>query len=1669
MTSRLWGETQAYIWELSEINTTGSGGSPFSHGGVSALTNIVPDSVEWTRILSAVGRGRVTFYATQGWENFLVAGRVCVVVKPISGYPGIVYRVLAVFLIEEVRPSTNAGKVGIVEVSGPGLEHLLSKRLIWGPVGEETLLETTLAEEALAPTFTEVVGTMDANDDTVTLDSFTHADKDNEIRIQMDDDNWHVSRIIELNPKDTQENSVQIADPVPVAASTGNAIEIRTAKIGLDNTENFAVDQTVHVYGGPAGAFETQIIDIRLPKSRVVLADGLPHGAAVGTAVIAFDYNAPSHSDVTKVMQYAPDWDVVFQTGSGTEVGTAHIADGESVLDLLLTISERAGEFWRTEIAALGVPQFRIAWRRSPDASDDFRLVMYNSYQHALQASDELDYDRGAIIRLSKQKTRQLITRVYPRPGSGTLSLSECSAAALYNASVDGYTVGIATERYDRDYVERAELVTEFGEHSVQEIYGDIAVDDKMNAIGRSGAADQMLYAAQYTIAQANYRNFYTIECYTPQLLKPGQYIGIENETGTTPRVEWPTSMIVLEVTERLVDGRPRTTLVVSDSTGLRRTGAIAYAQTIRSLIQTTKRLGAAAASSVDTRGGGETAGGGGTATDHGTLTGLTDDDHPQYLRSDGGRTLTGNLAVAPGVTIDGVDLSALPGGHTPVTAYNFGIRIENDQQVGVKLTSLPSGLGIRSATGVEGLTVYLHTTDSGLELASDGMKLAATVAGDGINLTGGVLSVKTSTALGTKVVTDVVGVDAWASGGLFNGATGLQIKLPSTSGLQVDATGLLVKLPSISGLLIDANGLAVKLPTNSGLVRDATGLYLSPSTLTAATTNAVATSGHTHAITATDNANTTTGALLKGSAVGYLTLAGLGVGDTATGAAAATLKAKAVDDYTLYMKQLSGQTASMLRVEATAGHALIILTGEGDLESGNPGFVSGMTGWQIESTGNAEFNNVSVRGELHAVTFVADEMHATGGTLAVMTATTVADPVGANDNKLPALGATFTLNVTASYNTGLPYFATGDIIRIKHMGKVTSGAALDLYDIYLQVQTVGALTGDDLTEGEPGYHPLTCYRRNGGATNLVIPAGAAVVRWGKVSAGAGTYTGGIILTSDMAQSPYIDIFTIDANQTGTTWQTAPVTPTPRVRVGNLDGVLGLSEQWGLAAGVDLTDTNVITQKYIVASSAGLQLRNIDLKIYGAASPTIEMSNTGDVEFGTDINSDATTSFRHYPLNGALRIGPLVSGKPNLYWDGTDLHLRQHTTPVISLEASGDSNFSGVMTIGVNGEIRQGSGTVGTLGVWAGATWGTFTGLRIGRSSTIGRLATYKTGIKQIELDSDGKLVIGDYGMTLDKNGMSIYPNGVWSGGDAGIRFLTPAGTQFGKLYNYAGTGFYSVLLSTEIAGHTAGLGVGTHATGTHTRAYLYADTTVLTLSSDNTVAELSNADFYIKERGLAIGYTTTPSLNRGQIASDLAGEHDFNTVVLQDTGKIAHGMTAIANTATYGALSKFDNALGGLDVQGFSESVGALELLGHGGAASTTKTTGSLGGVVVTARLKSGTSAGSYGANGNLFVVRNNTTTRFIIDAEGDFHYDGTGAAYDAYDDPALLATLNREAWGGAIDSEWHRFIDYNRQSLIDAGILSDGGFINGAALHRLLVGAIGQLATRLNKLEGN
>lgn len=56
--------------------------------------------------------------------------------------------------------------------------------------------------------------------------------------------------------------------------------------------------------------------------------------------------------------------------------------------------------------------------------------------------------------------------------------------------------------------------------------------------------------------------------------------------------------------------------------------------------------------------------GGGGGVSDHGALTGLADDDHPQYLLASGARAMTGALAMGgnaiTGVgNVDGRDVSA--------------------------------------------------------------------------------------------------------------------------------------------------------------------------------------------------------------------------------------------------------------------------------------------------------------------------------------------------------------------------------------------------------------------------------------------------------------------------------------------------------------------------------------------------------------------------------------------------------------------------------------------------------------------------------------------------------------------------------------------------------------------------------------------------------------------------------------------------------------------------------------------------------------------------------------------------------------------------------------------------------------------------------------------------
>lgn len=82
-----------------------------------------------------------------------------------------------------------------------------------------------------------------------------------------------------------------------------------------------------------------------------------------------------------------------------------------------------------------------------------------------------------------------------------------------------------------------------------------------------------------------------------------------------------------------------------------------------------------------------------GGVVDHGVLTGLLDDDHPQYLKTDGTRALTGDLDLGGNdlinvTTVDGVDIAAhssrhLPSGADPLT------------------TGIPSSTGTANSEGI--------------------------------------------------------------------------------------------------------------------------------------------------------------------------------------------------------------------------------------------------------------------------------------------------------------------------------------------------------------------------------------------------------------------------------------------------------------------------------------------------------------------------------------------------------------------------------------------------------------------------------------------------------------------------------------------------------------------------------------------------------------------------------------------------------------------------------------------------------------------------------------------------------------------------------------------------------------------------------------------------------
>jgi len=279
---------------------------------------------------------------------------------------------------------------------------------------------------------------------------------------------------------------------------------------------------------------------------------------------------------------------------------------------------------------------------------------------------------------------------------------------------------------------------------------------------------------------------------------------------------------------------------------------------------------------------------------------------------------------------------------------------------------------------------------------------------------------------------------------------------------------------------------------------------------------------------------------------------------------------------------------------------------------------------------------------------------------------------------------------------------------------------------------------------------------------------------------------------------------------------------------------------------------------------------------------------------------------------------------------------------------------------------------------------------------------------------------------------------------------------------------------------------------------------TYISQTADNRLAFYAGGRhmMHIKAGGVFIGYETgtntgdfddaqslptAPSEGTGGITQNGLHIHsgdsgNWGPAITFSNSSVNHGITGQYHTATYGDIKKASGggAGGGLDVRGVTDSnVTSIALRLHGtvgGSVNTGTAVGSYGAVVVLARKANGTDTQALASNENIFSVDNNTNTRFIIKGNGDMYGDTSFSGIgDEYDDAQLIRALDivKDGHGvkGYIQDKWDNFIQYNEQTLLDAGILGDTlenrGLLNYTGLQKFHSGAIWQLYSKMKDQE--
>lgn len=265
-------------------------------------------------------------------------------------------------------------------------------------------------------------------------------------------------------------------------------------------------------------------------------------------------------------------------------------------------------------------------------------------------------------------------------------------------------------------------------------------------------------------------------------------------------------------------------------------------------------------------------------------------------------------------------------------------------------------------------------------------------------------------------------------------------------------------------------------------------------------------------------------------------------------------------------------------------------------------------------------------------------------------------------------------------------------------------------------------------------------------------------------------------------------------------------------------------------------------------------------------------------------------------------------------------------------------------------------------------------------------------------------------------------------------------------------------------------LQIGTHKTG----GFLRFDTGI------------ASEDMRIDGGNVFINDTANANMTIGLTVNQGANDNEIQAFKSSD---IAHGLTTgfgiNIETDNFAAIQKRNATLGGVRHLVIAEdavldNVWSMHVLG--GQGTNNKTTSLAALVEFNVAEHNGANVlANITPDGNVFAIRarvgGSAVARFMIDEDGDMFTVTAGQTFDEFED-AKLARAFDLLQEGTVASEWDRYIDYNEQALIDAGILgapiADGGMWNLTGHVRLLNGAVWQnftaqqeMALRLTRIE--